>query len=138
MAISALGSDLLPLTQDAMHFYRRLSWHNYEGLSEAGTSRDRVVSDLGKNRAMILRNHGLVTCGGNVAQAVVLMKYLVDCCATQLMAQASGEPISLPSEEACEKAAAQWDKYYASNPTLDDEWGALVRMVDRLNPGQRA
>lgn len=137
MAISAIEAELLPLTQDAMHFYRRLSYHAYEGLSQAGTSRDQVVDDLGGNRAMILRNHGLLTCGGNVAQAVVLMKYLVDCCATQLMVQATGAPISLPGPEACERAAAQWDKYYASNPELADEWSALVRMVDRLNPGQR-
>lgn len=137
MAISALSGELLPLTQDAMHFYRRMSYHAYEGLSQAGTSRNQLVDDLGENRAMILRNHGLVTCGGNVAQAVVLMKYLVDCCATQLMVQASGVPVSLPSDEAAEKAAAQWDRYYASNPELKDEWGALVRMVDRLNPGHR-
>ncbi len=64
MAVSAQGAGLLPFSQDAMHFYNRLAYHDYGGLATGKDGeRSGLVSDLGDRRAMILRNHDLLTCG---------------------------------------------------------------------------
>ncbi len=137
MAVSAQADGLLPFSQDAMHFYNRLAYHDYGGLATGSDGeRNRLASDLGSNRAMILRNHGLLTCGESLAMAVILMKYLTSCCKSQLMLQASGVRLNIPPPAACEAAAAQWDGYYRKS-TLQAEWGTLTRWMDRLDKGYR-
>jgi len=67
MAVSALKSGLLPLTQTAMRFYGRIAYHDYEGPALDLDEQKRLVADLGAHDAMILRNHGLLVCAPTVA-----------------------------------------------------------------------
>ncbi|HKY94864.1 MAG TPA: class II aldolase/adducin family protein [Kiloniellales bacterium] len=133
MAMSARRSGLLPAHQGALLFYNRLAYHDYEGLSDALAERERLARDLGPHKAMILRNHGLLTCAATPALALILMKYLIDDCETQLLLEASGGALHLPSPELCERAAQQWEEYL--RPGQDAEWGALLRWLERKGAG---
>lgn len=136
MAVSADPRGLLPLTQDAMHFYNRIAYHDYDGLATGEGGRQKLVDDLGSHHVLIMRHHGLLTCGSDVATAMLLMKYLVSCCRTQLMLQAAGANIVVPPPDVCEATARQWEKYYGK-ALPEAEWAALVRWADRANPGFR-
>ncbi|WP_454830331.1 class II aldolase/adducin family protein [Paraburkholderia xenovorans] len=137
MAMSAHAKGVLPLTQGAMRFYNRLSYHDYEGISTDLSESERLQRDLGsRNKAMILRNHGLLTCGATVSEALSLMRYLVMSCETQLMLEATGAPITVPSEEICEHTAKQWE-HHVGHGGLED-WPAYLRIADRLDPGFRS
>lgn len=136
MAMSAHGKGLLPLNQGAMRFYNRLSYHDYEGISESLSERERISLDLGpRNKAMIMRNHGLLTAGPTVAEALTSMLYLVTSCRTQLMLEATGAPLVIPSPEICERAALQWEKVMERAPR--DEWPAWLRIADRVDASFR-
>jgi ribulose-5-phosphate 4-epimerase/fuculose-1-phosphate aldolase len=133
MAMSACAEGLLPLNQGAMRFFNRLSYHDYEGVATDLDEAARIARDLGpRNKAMMMRNHGLLTAGASCAEAVSLMRSLVASCETQLMLQASGNVITYPSPEVCERAAGQWDR---TDTTL--EWPAQLRYADRVSPGFR-
>jgi ribulose-5-phosphate 4-epimerase/fuculose-1-phosphate aldolase len=134
-AMSAHKGGLLPMSQTAMNFYNRLAYHDYEGLSDDEDERERIARDLGTKKAMILRNHGLLTCGTSVSEAIVLMKWLVTSCETQLRLEATGAKIILPPPEVCEHTARQWEMFAPIN--VDVEWGALLRMADRHDPSFR-
>ena len=69
MAVSAMKCGLLPLTQTAMRFYGRVSYHAYEGPAVDLAERERLVRDLGGNDVMMLKNHGLLVCGRSIAEA---------------------------------------------------------------------
>ena len=69
MAVASLEEGLLPLTQKSMRFYNRIGYHDYEGVADDLDECERLVRDLGKHNALILRNHGLLTCGPTVASA---------------------------------------------------------------------
>src|SRR3569833_2380477 len=69
MAVAAQEAGLLPITQHAMRFHGRMGYHEYEGISIDRAERDRLAVDLGMHKAMILRNHGLLTCGSSIAEA---------------------------------------------------------------------
>lgn len=136
MAMSAHGKGLLPMTQGAMRFYDRLSYHDYEGIATDLSESDRLARDLGaKNKAMILRNHGLLTCGASASEAINLMRYLVTACETQLMLEATGAPILIPAPELCEHAARQWEHHDAHGGRED--WPAFLRIADRVDPSFR-
>ena len=90
MAVASLEEGLLPLTQKSMRFYNRIGYHDYEGVADDLDERTRLVASLGKHNALILRNHGLLTCGKTVAQAFLLMRNLEKSCKTQLAAMSIG------------------------------------------------
>ena len=77
MALSGLKGGLRMVSQQATRFYQRVGYHPYEGITEDFAERERILAHLGKNRALILHNHGLLTVGKSAREAFVLMKYLL-------------------------------------------------------------
>ncbi|WP_084651844.1 class II aldolase/adducin family protein [Ottowia thiooxydans] len=136
MAMSAHDKGLLPINQGAMRFYNRLSYHAYEGMSKDLDERESIASDLGpSNKAMIMYNHGLLTGGSTMVEALTSMLYLITSCRTQLLLEATGSPIRIPSPEICEHAALQWEAI--ANFGTRDEWPAYLRMADRVDTSYR-
>ncbi len=134
MAVAALEEGLLPLNQISMQFYDRIAYHDYEGIALDLDERQRLIASLGGMNAMILRNHGLLTLGRNVAEAFTRAYYLEKACEIQMDALAMGRPLRLPPPEVCEHAARQYDRSYEGD-ACDLEWAANRRIIDRVNPG---
>src|SRR5215471_7219793 len=68
---SALGRLLDPLTQDACAFYEdHALFDDYTGVVLDPEEGKRIAHALGENKAVILRNHGLLTTGYSVDEAV--------------------------------------------------------------------
>jgi ribulose-5-phosphate 4-epimerase/fuculose-1-phosphate aldolase len=138
LCVSALGCGLLPLNQDAVRFWNRIGYHDYEGISLELGERDRLVQSLGPHRALILRNHGLLTAGRTIAEAFTLMYHLEKACIAQSMLGVHDETdprLVLPSPEVCEKSARQ---AWAINDNAEAmRWPALVRWMDKEQPGFR-
>jgi ribulose-5-phosphate 4-epimerase/fuculose-1-phosphate aldolase len=133
VAVSALECGLLPMSQFSMIFYNRMAYHDYEGVALELDERDRLVRDLGDKKAMILRNHGLLTAGSTIAEAFVLMFYLERSCEVQITAQSSGTQLIIPPPSVCEHSASQQN----SDNFGQKEWTALMRMLDREDPSYR-
>lgn len=133
LAMGARKARLLPMFQGAMQFYNRLSYHGYEGISTDVDEATRIYHDLGpRNKAMILRNHGLLSCGASGTDALNVMRYLVQACDVQLRIEAAGGDFELPSDEICEYTAAQWEHGRSFNEK--PEWDSLLRLLDQLDP----
>ena len=136
MALSALECGVLPITQTAMR-WSRVAYHDFEGIALDLDERSRLVRDLGPHHAMILRNHGLLTCGRTVAEAFMFMYVLERVCRSQLAMMAAGGAIRLPPPEVCEKTALQYS-CNRGEPAGVHEWPHWVRMMDRLDPSYRS
>ncbi len=137
MAVAALEEGLLPLNQISMQFYDRLAYHDYEGIALDLDERERLIASLGAKHAMILRNHGLITTGRNVAEAFMRAYYLEKACEIQMDTLAMGRPLTVPPPEVCEHAAQQFDGFYEAG-SGDQSWAANRRIIDRTNPGYDA
>ena len=136
MAVAATERGLLPLSQMALQFYGRLAIHEYEGIALDLDERDRIARDLGDKKAMILRNHGLLTAGATVAEAFSLMYYLERACEIQISALSMGEALVEPSPEVCERVARQYEG--DGEPGGEREWRALLRELDRSEPDYKS
>lgn len=98
---STLGRLLDPLTQDACAFYEDHGlFDDYTGVVFDPEEGARLAKALGQYKAVILRNHGLLTVGQNVDEAVWWFITMDRCCQSQLMAEAAGTPISIHPEHA--------------------------------------
>ncbi len=142
MAVSAQKEGLLPLAQTSLLFYDALSYHDYQGIAFDLGERESLIADLGSNKAMILRNHGLLTCGESIAEAFLTMHALEKSCALQLAAQSGGGDLIRPSDDICQHTARQFHggttDDNAAGSVDDLAWSALRRQIDRVNPGYDA
>lgn len=98
---SSLGRLLDPLTQDACAFYDdHVVFDDYGGVVEETVEGDRIAHALGNKKAAILRNHGLLTVGQCVDEAVWWFITMDRSCQAQLLAEAAGQPHKIPHETA--------------------------------------
>lgn len=132
IAVGAQEAGLLPLSQHALRFYGRIGYHAYEGLALSATEQQRLVERLGSRPAMLLRNHGTLTCGRTVAEAFVLMDTLDKACEIQLKAQSGGARLVLPDAGTC--ARTYLELIGDGSPEGALEWPALLRQLDQLSP----
>lgn len=135
IAVGAQEQGLLPLSQFAMRFYNRVGYHDYEGLAFDPGERERLFRDLGAHKALILRNHGLLTIGEDCAEAFSLIYSLEIACRLQVDALSLNRAVTLPDPQICEHTAHQFETY--PDPPREREWPGLLRLLDRLDPSYR-
>lgn len=132
MAVSTHPDGLLPITQHAMRFYQRMGRHPYEGIALDEAERERLARDLGPHKALLLENHGLLTCGETMAEAFTVMMFLERACQAQVAALSGGYTPIKPAQAAVEKTA----NLFASGKNVGQKaWDAMLRMLDRQDPG---
>jgi ribulose-5-phosphate 4-epimerase/fuculose-1-phosphate aldolase len=131
VAVSAMKCGLLPISQHAMFVQREVTYHDYEGIALDMDERARMAKDLGKtSKAMILRNHGLLTLGETVREAFEYMYYLDCACQIQIDACAGGmDNVLQMSQRAGDTAAKQFHR--PDRPSHHKDWPALLRLLDR-------
>src|SRR5271157_5371514 len=141
IAVGALEEGLLPLSQWAMRFYNRLGYHDYEGVSLDMDERERLQQSLGNQPVLVLRNHGLLATGRNVAEAFSLTYHFERSADAQLKimaAGAAGAKMVAPSPDTCERQAAQFANAINTRHLGGQrEWPALLRLADKLDPSYR-
>src|SRR3954452_7666963 len=98
-AFSTLGMQLEPITQDVMAFYQdHALFDDYTGVVLDLEEGKRIAHALGDNKAVILRNHGLLTVGETVDEAAFWFITMERSCQVQLMAEAAGKPVLIDKE----------------------------------------
>jgi len=106
VAVSAMKFGLLPISQFALHFYNSISYHDYNSLALDHKEHGNIMArDLGANKVMILRNHGTITTGATIEEAMFYTHHLEQACKVQISALSAGyDNLIFPSEEICKKA----------------------------------
>lgn len=135
MALAGLQHGLRMLSQPAVRFYNRIGHHDYEGITEDFAERARINKALGKNRALIMRNHGLLTVGKTTRESFVLMKSLLEAADIQLKMEATGGKLIEIPAKICEKTAEQYEHHDSGRGSAD--WPAYLRMLDEIDSSWR-
>lgn len=85
---SAMGRVLDPLTQDACAFYDDHGiYDDYTGVVLDTSEGDNIARALGDRKSAILKNHGLLTVGLSVEEAVWWFVSMERCCQAQIMVE---------------------------------------------------
>lgn len=129
VAVSAQATGLLPISQHALKYYNRLAYHTYEGIALSADERERLVADLGTHRAMILRNHGLLTGGPTVKHAFHEIYMLERACQIQVQAMSGGSELIMPSEDVCLRTATQFQRE-DSEHIIAIAWDAALSLIE--------
>jgi ribulose-5-phosphate 4-epimerase/fuculose-1-phosphate aldolase len=135
VAVSTQRAGLLPISQHSLFTLNSLGYHDFEGPALDDDEKPRLAADLGDNRCLILRNHGLLTVGETVADAFLAMYYLEASCAIQVRAQSGGGELIPVPKDVMDKGYAQAT---ASQRRQGGQgrlvWPGLLRRLDRIDP----
>jgi ribulose-5-phosphate 4-epimerase/fuculose-1-phosphate aldolase len=142
MAVAAASEGLIEHNIFGLGFHGCLSYHDFEGASGDHnlSERDRLAASLGPdNKAMIMRNHGLLSVGSTVAEAFVWMYRLDRACQAQVMANGAGGYVQ-PSRQAAAfsvKGAHDFATGFGACAPGELEFAAFQRLMDKLDPSYR-
>jgi ribulose-5-phosphate 4-epimerase/fuculose-1-phosphate aldolase len=129
IAVSAMKCGLLSMSQTSIRFNNHIGYHAYEGPAVDLAERERLVRDLGPHDAMVLKNHGLLTCGATIQQAFNTMYQLETACRAQVDAMASRAQLDIPSPEVLEHTAHLYQPT-TRRPYGILEWPAMIRYLE--------
>jgi ribulose-5-phosphate 4-epimerase/fuculose-1-phosphate aldolase len=136
MAVSAMKCGLMPIAQTAMRWAKGVSYHEFEGIAIRTEERERLVQDLGTNDALILRNHGLLTCGPSIPECFNNMFRLERACQLQVTALSCNTELQLPPQEVIDRCWHLFQPGVRRRLGLL-EWPSLLRKLDRADPSYR-
>ncbi|WP_418886915.1 class II aldolase/adducin family protein [Gloeobacter morelensis] len=122
-AWSTLGRKLDPLTQDACAFYEDHGlFEDYTGVVLDPAEGRRIAAALGPHKAVILRNHGLLTVGHSVDEAAWWFIAMDRSCQAQLLAEAAGRPVTIHPEQArlaCSQVGSHHLGWFSFQPLFE-------------------
>ncbi len=126
-AWSALGRLLDPITQDACAFYGDHGlFDDYTGVVLDLEEGQRIGAALDTHKAVILRNHGLLTVGHSVEEAAWWFITMERTCQAQLLAEAAGTPVLIESDMAA-RTAAQVGSHAAGRFSFQPLWDVITK-----------
>jgi len=136
VAVAAQRGGVLPISQQSTFVLASLAYHDYEGVAFRADEKPRLQADLGDKNFLCLRNHGLLTVGPTVADAFLGMYVFESACQIQIAAQAGGALI--PVRAGIVEGVAESMKVQTGGMGGAFIWPALIRKLDRTDPGYRA
>ena len=136
VAVAAQKNGLLPISQQSTFVLGSLAYHVYEGVAFREDEKPRLLADMGEANFLMLRNHGLLTCGATIADAFLSMYVFESACQIQIAAQSGGGELTEVNPQILQGVA------HAMKVQTDGlggrfVWPALLRKLDRIDPGYR-
>ena len=135
--VSVQRDGILPLTQHSLVVIAQTGYHDYEGIATDLDERERLARDLGDNRVLVLRNHGLLTVGATAGEAFMWMYRAERACRMQLAHQQAGVPVKeVPLD--VQQITIERNRFNNSDKGFRTigkvEWPGLLRQMDRIDP----
>lgn len=140
VGVATQKDGLLPLTQHALHVIAHTGYYDYAGIETDPRERDRIAAAAGRHNVLLLRNHGMIAMGRTPGEAFMWCYRAERACRMQLaIQQARAETVALP-DEVIEETVAR-NRFLNSpegyRPIGVNEWPALRRKLDRIDPGYK-
>jgi ribulose-5-phosphate 4-epimerase/fuculose-1-phosphate aldolase len=138
VAVSAQKGGVLPISQQSIFVLASLAYHDYEGVALNDDEKPRLVRDLGDKYFLMLRNHGLLTVAPSIQDAFQLMYTFEAACTIQVRAQSGGGELVAIPQQIIDGALAASRIVTKGMGGGKLAWPALLRRLDRQNPGYDA
>ena len=136
VAVSAQKHGVLPISQQSTFVLASLAYHDYEGVAFRDDEKPRLQADMGRANFLMLRNHGLLTCGRSIADAFLSMYTFEAACKIQVDALAGGTELTQVNP-AIVQGVAHASKVQTGGMGGAFVWPSLLRKLDRESPGYR-
>lgn len=134
MAVACQQAGLRSDNFYSVLLHNQVAYHDFEGLTVDPTEKQRLVDHLGAKNVLILRNHGLLTCGRSIPEMFMNMWLLQRACEVQVAVDATGQPSTPIAEAIADKTESLLRVQMGSTPQGELEFVALLRKIEKLDP----
>jgi ribulose-5-phosphate 4-epimerase/fuculose-1-phosphate aldolase len=137
MAVCCLDEGLSFTNFYAAQLFGKVAYHEFEGITVHLDEGRRILASAGDKPVLLLRNHGPVTVGFNLANAFSLMWLLQRACEVQLASMAMGRLRSIPETvlQGCVRDSLNFNPKFGAG---QDAFDAMQRLIDRVDPSYRS
>lgn len=138
MAVACKAEGLSPTNFYSAIIGDQVAYHDFEGTTTNPDERPRLVASIGEKNYVILRNHGLLSCGRTIPEAFSRLWTLQRACDVQVAATSiPGETIHY-DEAIVEQSRKAMADYSDSTTSGNDVFNAMQRIVDAKDPSYRS
>ena len=134
MAVACQKDGLSPTNFYAAQLHGGVAYHDFEGITVEEGEKIRLLASIGNKRAVILRNHGLLSWGPSVPEAFMTLWTLQRACDVQIAASSAGALNPIRSEVFAQTVRESGP---GEKRTCDDVFAAMQRIVDAKDPSYR-
>lgn len=113
--------------------HNRVAYHDFEGITVMDDEKPRLIANLGDKGLLILRNHGLLACGRTIPEAFMNLWSLERSCEIQVACDSTGRKIIPVRDEVLERSEQLMTMQTMGNPAGELEFGAFVRIIDKID-----
>ena len=117
--------------------HNRVAYHDFEGITVMDDEKPRLIANMGDKNMLILRNHGLLTCGRSIAEAFHNMWAIQRSCEIQVACDATGRPLIPVADDILARSEQLMAKQGMGNPVGELEFKALTRIIERIDPSYK-
>jgi len=114
--------------------HKQVAYHDFQGITVVDGEKEDLLASLGSKNLLILRSHGLLTCGRSIAEMFFNMTALQRSCEIQVSVDQTGRPIVPVSTAIADKTSELLKLQMASmgdKGVGELEFAAMQRLVDR-------
>ncbi len=129
MALAATETEVLPVDFAGSAAYGRVAYHDFAGVHADESDSDALVASLSDKNYLVLKNHGLLTCGTTIAKAFQRMYWLETACKVQTTALAMNVPI-----RKVEKSIATHHAQVLDGDNGELTLAAMIRLMEQKDP----
>ena len=134
MAVASLDSGLAHDTFYGAQLHGRVAYHDFEGVTVHEGEQSRLLASMGDRQMLILRIHGLLTCGRTIPEAFMWLWTLQRACDVQIAAASAGALRKLGPDVF---AQAVRDSGPGETALGEAVFASLVRAVDAKDQGYK-
>ena len=134
MAVASLDAGLSHDTFYGAQLYGRVAYHEFEGVTVNEGEQERLLASMGDKQLLILRNHGLLTCGRTIAEAFMWLWTLQRACDVQIAAAAAGPMRTLGADVFAQAVRESGPGEPAVGQAV---FASLVRALDEKDPSYK-
>jgi ribulose-5-phosphate 4-epimerase/fuculose-1-phosphate aldolase len=123
---------LYPIDQNTARFFGMGVDTNFGGMADSPEEGRRIGKALldSNSKALIMRNHGVTIIGESVAEAFEDMYFFERAAKTLMLAYASGQPLSIMSDQLASETAKSWHSYRGA---AFEHFDYLKRQLDAID-----
>ncbi len=119
--------------------YNKVAYHDFQGITVMDGEKEDLIQSIGDKQFLILKSHGLLTCGNTIADMFMNMTLLQRACEIQVSVDQTGQPVVPVSDEIGQKTEQLLELQMANTPVPNGhlEFSAMQRLVDREDDSYR-
>ncbi len=140
VALNMLKDNRLLAASQTAAFYMGLVAYDdhYAGTADTLEEGERLAALVTGKPVVFMKNHGILVTGDTVAQAYKRLYKLERICRAQVLALGTGKPVEILSDAIVAKVCAPAaDETHSAEERDRLFFDALMRVLDRVNPGYR-